>query len=120
MTSLQDVATLFVEKMLGVSPDHKHYKDAGYLLERSYGLNFSQKTPFTDFNDFVESLRPRERGECRGKFNSAVTYAQQLALASSQGTAFSATNQANLPNNPAVPSPAYAPTPTLASDQLAT
>ena len=120
MTSLQDVATLFVEKMLGVSPDHKMYKDAGYLLERSYGLNFSQKTPFTDFNDFVESLRPHERGECRGKFNSAVTYAQQLALASSQGTAFSATNSANLPNNPAVPSPAYAPTPTLASDRLAT
>ena len=43
MSSLQDAATLFVEKMLGVSPDSRMYKDAGYLLERSYGLNVSQQ-----------------------------------------------------------------------------
>ena len=39
--TLSQLGTLFVKHMLGVSPESAHYRDAAYLLKRSYGMSLA-------------------------------------------------------------------------------
>jgi hypothetical protein len=81
MESLKQVATIFVEKNLGVSCTSNQYKNPGYLLQISYLRNFTEQTPITQYQDFTDTLPVHFREPALGLFNQAVAYAQNLSIA---------------------------------------
>jgi hypothetical protein len=55
---LATVSKFFVEKMLGVSPTHSKYKDAQFLLQTSYAMDFSSNDPFNECQAILQTLSP--------------------------------------------------------------
>jgi hypothetical protein len=59
--TLVDAASLYVNHTLLVSPNSEHYRNASYLLQKSYQTSSVQKSPYDELLSLISAL-PNETG----------------------------------------------------------
>ena len=79
LEDINEAATFFLEKMLGIDPNSALYRNPGYILEKSYNSNFSTWNPMKDLEKELDSQAiPEERRNIlKTKFARVMAYFHQ-------------------------------------------
>jgi hypothetical protein len=96
--SLKEIAKLFVENNLGVSPTSSQYKSPGKLLEIAYERQFNHTTAADDLDEYLKENFPiNVRHTLMQKFNQVLAEQRSLLQAACMGasvrTALTRTHQ---------------------------
>jgi hypothetical protein len=76
VTSMSVVAKRFMERQLGVGPNHRLHKkeDPDHLLRIGFAKSFTGTNPFTDFHDIADTLPLHLREPIKASFQAAMTH----------------------------------------------